>query len=300
MEHDKWIKPTRILQKRLGLTSYESQAYVALVVFGPMSPKEVSEKASIPLSRSYGVLRNLAEKGLLIEQSAKPSVYAAIEPLQALKALLTNIELEMSSQLDDKKRAAHELTKILSPIYIKSKDSKSKTRKVWFTRRDFAFLSIYCEAIKNCEKEVLVATNSLYPPERKILEAVIHALKEGVSCRVVRQITDFWTLKDLKRYENVIKAGSQVRYLDGNKIPLRFAVFDEQDVIIVFPDEQKSRIHEIESLWVRIPPLAKILRQFFEELWNKGEPILPILEKTKRKKRTHKKTAAKKSFSRVV
>jgi len=292
MEHDKWLRSIRILNKQLGLTSYESRVYVALVIFGPMSPKEVSEKVGIPWSRSYGVLRSLVEKGFLMEQSAKPSIYAAVEPLQAMKALLTDIEMETLSRLSNIKRDAQELTQLLSPTYKKSKESKLQTSKLWFTQRDSAFLSLYCASIKKCEKELLVATNSMRPPEREILKAVIQVLKKGVSCRVVRQITEFWTLRDLKRYEDVLKAGSQVRYLDRNDIPLRFAVFDEREVIIIFPDERESEIQETKALWLCLPPLAEMLRRNFEELWKRGRPILPILEKAKMKKQKKKSPSA--------
>jgi hypothetical protein len=40
----------------------------------------------------------------------------------------------------------------------------------------------------------------------------------------------------------------------------------------------------MEALWLRIPPLAKILHGVFEGLWKKGRPILPILNEIKEKK----------------
>jgi len=78
------------------------------------------------------------------------------------------------------------------------------------------------------------------------------------------------------------EASHQVRCLKASKIPLRFAVFDERDAIIVFPDRPQSRVHEIDSLWLRMPELAKILHGVFERLWKKGEPALSILKKIKK------------------
>jgi len=70
-------------------------------------------------------------------------------------------------------------------------------------------------------------------------------------------------VEELERYE-VVKAGSQVRYLNIKDIPLRFMVFDERDVIIVFPSVSELRMPQtLEALWLRIPPLAKILREPF-------------------------------------
>lgn len=287
-------KLTVTLNNELGLTPYESQAYVSLIIYGPMSPSELAKKSSIPRPRAYDVLRSLMEKGLLMEQSGKPSIYTAISPQQGLKNLLVNIETETLTQLEEKRRTVEKLTQMLLQTYEKSKKLKLEKSKVWFTHRDTAFIAIYSEAIRNCEKQFLVASTGIRPPEKEVLEAVRHALKKSVTIRVVRQITEQWTLEELKTYEQVIKAGSQVRYLDVKEIPIRFMTFDDKDVIIVFPSESGQAVQVLEALWLRISPLAKILRKQFEELWNKARPITPIIEELKRKKQIDKKTLATK------
>jgi sugar-specific transcriptional regulator TrmB len=282
---EEWLRLAEILNKQLDLTPYESRAYVSLMIQGPMSASELAQKTSIPRPRAYDVLRSLMEKGLLMEQSGRPSIYAAVEPAQGLKNLLIAVEMETLGQLEEKRKTAQILTKLLSQMYEKSKNRKLERSKVWFTQRDTAFIAIYSEAIRNCEKEFLVATTSLRPPEKEILEAVKYALKKGKSVRVVRQILESWTMQELERYTEVVKAGSQVRYLNVKEIPLRFMVFDERDVIVVFPSESKLRMRQtLEALWLRIPPLAKILGEQFEELWRKSKPILPILREIRKKK----------------
>ena len=281
-----WLKLAEVLNKQLGLTSYESRAYVSLIIYGPMSPSDLAQKTGIPRPRTYDVLRSLMEKGLLMEQSGKPSIYAAVEPTQGLKTLLISMEMETLRKLEEKRKTVQTLTKLLSQIYERSKNIMLERSKVWFTRRDTAFIAIYTEAIRNCKKEFLVATTTSHPPEKEILEAVKYALKSGKSIRVVRPITESWGIEELERYEEVIESGSQVRYLDSEEIPLRFMVFDKNDVIIVFPSEAKPTMPQpLEALWLRIPPLARILSKHFEELWRKGKPILPKLREIKRRKK---------------
>jgi sugar-specific transcriptional regulator TrmB len=280
-----WLKLAELLNQQLGLTPYESRAYVSLLMHGPMSPTELAQKAIVPRPRTYDVLQSLMEKGLLVEQSGKPAIYAAVEPAQALNNRIIAIETRTSRELEEKRQTAQTLTKLLSQMYEKSKKLKLEGGKVWFTQRDTAFISTYSEAIRGCKKEIFIASTSPYPPEKEILESVKSALKKGVSVRVVRRITDLWTTADLENYEEYIKAGSQVRYLDIKEIPLRFMVFDEKEVILVFPSEPESTTPQtLEALWLRIPPLGKILRKHFEELWRKGKPMLPILKEMKKKK----------------
>lgn len=284
-----WPRLAENLKKQLSLTPYESRAYVSLLIHGPMSPTELAQKTTIPRPRAYDVLRSLVEKGLLVGQSGRPAIYAAVEPGQGLKNLLVGIEMETLRQLEEKRKSAQTLTKLLSQMYEKSKNLKLERSKVWLTRRDTAFIALYIEAIKNCKKEFFVATTSLRPPEEEILEAVEYLIKKGGSVRVVREILESWTMEELERYEEVVRTGSRVRYLNTKEIPLRFMVFDEKDVILVFPSESELAMPQtLEALWLRIPPLAKILREYFEGLWRKAKPILPILEEMKKKKQEEK------------
>ena len=277
------MQPADVLNKQLSLSPYESRTYISILRLGPMSPSEIAQRADIPRPRIYDVLQSLVQKGLLVEQSGKPAIYAPVEPSEALKNLLIGIEIEASRQLEEKRRIVQTLSMQLSQMYEKTKHLKLQKSKVWFTKRDTAFISIYAEAIRNCEKEALIASTSPTPPEKEILEAVKYALKKGKSVRVVRQITELWTLQDLEDYKQYIKAGSQVRYLDLKEIPLRFMIFDDRDVILVFPSETGSTT--LEALWLRIPPLAKILHHEFEELWKKGTPMMQMLNEIKEKKR---------------
>ena len=284
---DRQLKLLEILNKQLGLTPYESRAYLSLMTHGPQSPSQLAQRSEVPRPRTYDVLQSLMEKGLLIEQSGKPSIYSAVEPSLGLKNLLVSIEMQTTRQLEDKRKAVQVLVQSLSESYEEVRELKHEKGRVWFTRRDAAFIAIYCEAVKKCKEKFIVASRDPRPPEKEILDAAKVALEKGKSIRVIRQITEAWTLEDLERYEELIDAGSQVRHLPLNEIPLRFTVFDEEDIIIVFPPNSKLKSPQtVEALWLRAPPLGKILCEHFEALWKNSQPILPLLREIKKKKQT--------------
>jgi hypothetical protein len=95
-------------------------------------------------------------------------------------------------------------------------------------------------------------------------------------------------LEELENYEEIIRDGSQVRYLKIKRIPLRFSIFDKKEVIMVFPQKANTP-HAIEALWLRIPSLAMILQTHFEELWRISKPLLPVLQEIKKEKAESKK-----------
>ena len=278
------MQQAEILNREFGLSPYEARAFLTVVTLGPMAPSDIAQQAAVPRPRIYDVLRSLVQKGVLMERSGKPAIYAPVEPSEAIGNLLKTIEADTLRHLEDKRRTVRDLAAQLSGVYAKTRHLKLEEGKVWFTQRNTAFIATYAEALRDCEKDVLIASTSLTPPEKEVLAAVRSALGKGVSVRVVRQVTEQWTLEDLERYEKYIKAGSQVRYLDRREIPLRFMIFDDRDVILVFPAESGSET--LEALWLRIPQLARILHQHFEELWTKATPVLAVLNELKQKKRS--------------
>lgn len=279
---EKWLRTAEILSKTLGLTPYESRAFVSLVIYGPMSPTKLAQKARIPRPRAYDVLKSLVEKGLLMERLGRPSYYAPVEPTQGLRNFLNSRKIEMLRLFEEERRTAQNVAELLSQMYEKSKEPKLES-KVWFTPRNNVFVATYSEAIKNCENEFVVAATDLFVPEKEILRALELALQRGISTRTVRLLTEHPRQEELERYEEVIKLTNQVRYLIVKEIPLRFAIFDERDVILWFLSESEpSMLQTVEALWLRIPPLAKILGRHFEDLWRNSKPILPILEKIKK------------------
>jgi len=274
-------KLERILTQDLGLTPYESKAYIALIIHGPMSPSDLNQKAGIPRPRTYDVLNSLVGKGLLLEQPGRPPVYEAIEPKHGLKNLLLEIEKDALAQLEEKRKIVYTIAESLMPQYRKEREALPEGGLVWVTRRDTALLAKYADAIRNIENELVVLSNHPRPPEKEILEAVKDVLKEKKTVRVVRRITEQWTAEDIENYEKVLKLGSQVRQRD--EITIRYSIFDKKSVVFWLPENNKPTMSLI-AVWVTSAPLAEILYDHFERLWNQSQPILPKLESLKKRK----------------
>jgi len=267
-------KLIKFLVEELDLTPYESKAYLAVLLYGPLSPRGVNQRSGIPRPRTYDVLNSLVGKGLLIEQPGRPRVYAAVNPKVGLERMMRELERRMLRQIEEKRRNIDRLISELSIIYDKRREMTLEEERVWVTRRDSSLIARYSEAIRNIEKELVVATAAPSPPEKEILEAVKDALKKKKSMRVIRSITPQWTQEELEEYENLIQLGDQIRCLEYDG--LTFAVFDRKYSVLWFPPYPSSL-----TVWIRLPSLANILHEYFETLWQKAQPALPIIRKLK-------------------
>jgi len=65
------------LLQRIGLSKYEAEAYLALLVDGPFTGYELGKRSAVPLSKSYETLERLARRGLAVVQPGDPPKYAA-------------------------------------------------------------------------------------------------------------------------------------------------------------------------------------------------------------------------------
>ena len=70
----------------IGLTEYESLAYLALVKSGELTAGKVSEFTSIPYSKVYSVLDSLDRKGWIEVKGGRPRLYYPKSPVEALMA----------------------------------------------------------------------------------------------------------------------------------------------------------------------------------------------------------------------
>ncbi len=77
--------------KKLGLNSYESKVYIALLKKYPATGYEVSQNADIPQSRAYDALKSLASEDIVIADDQKPQRFTPIPPKELTKRFRRSI-----------------------------------------------------------------------------------------------------------------------------------------------------------------------------------------------------------------
>lgn len=73
------------LLKQLGLTTYESKAYITLSSLIQATADEISDKSDIPRSKIYDVLKRLNSKDYIKIESGRPLTYHVNPPINVLK-----------------------------------------------------------------------------------------------------------------------------------------------------------------------------------------------------------------------
>jgi PAS domain S-box-containing protein len=97
---------------KFGLSSFEAKAYLALLRRGPSSANEISKKIGMNRTQAYVLMKGLVEKGVVLQQLGRPSLYEPVEPRAMIQIIVKN----QRSLLGDMEKAGESLSLNLSQV----------------------------------------------------------------------------------------------------------------------------------------------------------------------------------------
>ena len=69
--------------EELGLSKYESSAYLTLIQKGSLAPSEIAYYSNLPRTKVYSVLKKLEKKRLSVISQQKPLIFSPVPPEEA-------------------------------------------------------------------------------------------------------------------------------------------------------------------------------------------------------------------------
>lgn len=265
--------------KKLGLSGYEAQAFVALLKLGDAEAGEIASRAKIPMGRIYNVLSSLEEFHLIRAQDTRPRKYMCVDPAAALPMLLMNKQEEFKRASTEMDEMANELASELMGI-----KPKRSAKIFWTVAIGDNSQDLLRECIIGAQKEVLFFMASRKTSERlknkiqneklpDVLNAIYNALKKGIDVKaILNQEVDFSELEESSTIKNLMMhmgAGFNCRMAAIPATP--FHIIDRENVLLemlnpLAPDELFALIN------IRDAKLAEELREKFFTIWENAEP----------------------------
>jgi HTH-type transcriptional regulator, sugar sensing transcriptional regulator len=98
----------------LGLTEYESKAYLALLSLGICDARQLCIQSGVPSSKIYTIMEKFELLGLVEVQQSKPAKFNALEPSLGVERLVKNKERQILSIKDTLPLLESELDSIFS------------------------------------------------------------------------------------------------------------------------------------------------------------------------------------------
>jgi sugar-specific transcriptional regulator TrmB len=239
----------------IGLTSYESEAYAALVRWGILDANSLARNSGVPLPRIYSVLRGLEAKGFVLEKPGRPVMYRAVFPGTAVRK---HVESQTEVLEEKERQIVREMSKIKG---MHTEPSNS----VWSVdgRRN-----VYAELermIKSAKDHIYIIKTEngairLWKTHRHLCRK---AVERGVKIRLIVPVTD-----QTAEYVRGLRKYMEVRHLDGSRINVRMVSYDCRQVMLFEPLPDDTEVCGDDTGILLGERYAKFMENLFDSIWS--------------------------------
>jgi sugar-specific transcriptional regulator TrmB len=169
----------------LGLSTYESKAYIALVAHGYGTAELIAKTAQIPRTSAYSVLRSLEAKGYAIATSGRPVIYKPEPPSKIFDRVKT--ELEETFQ---KLEFIHEVLR-----------EKGEPQLVFTITGKDKVIDKITELLDKSTKTFIISTPVLSGIRDRLDKKIQNAMKRGIEVTVITEPLQKvpWDVKVVRR-----------------------------------------------------------------------------------------------------
>jgi len=238
----------------VGLTEYETRAYLTLLERGVMTASEVSEHGGIPYSKVYETLNSLERKGWVEVERGRPSRYFPKAPSESLEAA----RLQLEDMVNGWKRV---VLGELQPLY--EKRELMEKPDIWILRGEFSVMAKLQEMMGVVKSELLIAVPAFAKP---FVDASVSALSQvrTSSVDVKVMLAGKWTQKELKMLGNV--------RLRDNMFGGGVIVDGKEALLFLGEADTKRSYSGLLVIWSNHIGLVKFAREYFQLLWDTAKP----------------------------
>ncbi len=240
--------------RQVGLTEYETRAYLILLERGVMTASEVSEYSGVPYSKVYETLNSLERKGWIEAERGRPSRYFPKAPSEALEAA----RLRLEDMVNGWKRV---VLGELQPLY--ERRELLEKPDIWILRGEFSILAKLREMLGVARKELMIAAPAFAKDFVDAFAAVLGQLRDsGVSVQVM--MAGDWDVKKIAEVgETRVRDG-----LFGGGV-----IVDGKEALLFLGEAETGGSYSgLLVIWSKHIGLVKFAREYFQLLWDTAQP----------------------------
>jgi len=239
---------------QIGLTEYETRAYLILLERGVMTASEVSEHGGVPYSKVYETLNSLERKGWVEVERGRPSRYFPKAPSESLEAA----RLRLEDMVGSWKRV---ILGELQPLY--EKRELMEKPDIWILRGEFSILAKLKEMLDVAKNELMIAVPAF---AKGFVDASVSVLgrvrSSGVRVQIMMTEGDY-----LEKVAEVGEARVRDNLFGGG------VIVDGKEALLFLGEADTKRSYSgLLVIWSNHIGLVKFAREYFQLLWDTAKP----------------------------
>ena len=238
----------------VGLTEYETRAYLILLERGVMTASEVSEHGGIPYSKVYETLNSLERKGWVEVERGRPSRYFPKAPSESLEAA----RLRLEDMVNGWKRV---ILGELQPLY--EKRELMEKPDIWILRGEFSILAKLKEMLDVAKNELMIAAPAFAKGFVDASVSVLGRVRDsGVRVQIMMTEGEY-----LEKVAEVGEARVRDNLFGGG------VIVDGKEALLFLGEADTKRSYSgLLVIWSNHIGLVKFAREYFQLLWDTAKP----------------------------
>ncbi|MEN4019840.1 MAG: helix-turn-helix domain-containing protein [Methanobacterium sp.] len=239
----------------MGLTDYESKAYLSLASLISASALEISETSGVPLSRTYDVLKNLHKKGFIDVTRGKPLIYTVVPPQDVFEKSRMKIKEELDEAESEVKNIYEsQISKSPAPIWLIYGTDKIVKKEI--------------EIIDRAKSTLHIAAGFMFPDEvEKLNYALNKSLKKGIQARIIaapHSITDGEKI-DISKGLNKLDCEIKTFQIPFVKAVIR----DKKEMVLIFSKFKDGSVISQTAIgvWNQYSEFVETIADLYNLVW---------------------------------
>ena len=238
--------------RELGLTEYETRAYLALLEKGVLAASQVSEYSNVPYSKIYETLGSLNRKGWIETEHGRPGRHYPKPPSEALATMKLQIEGKVKSW---EKMILGEL----QPLYEKTEIRERPD--IWILRGEFSILAKLEEMLDKAKTELMVAAPTFTETLSSIFAPLLMRL-QGKGVEIFFMVAGEAKEWDLREIASIAEVRLRDHMFGGG------VIVDGKEAVLFLGEEKPTLV-----IWSNHLGLVKFAKDYFQYLWESSETI---------------------------
>jgi len=265
--------------RELGLTKYETDAYLNILTHGIAEASTIYKEANIPFGKIYETLNMLISKEFIEFQNSRPKKYKAKSAKVAFDHLFKMKKEYMEKDLQKTRDLIMQVLEEINKINVK----KPKEKIFWTTAVGSEVVEMTSSNFDKANKEICICIYHEHQHTYKklfrknlpiIMKKVIEASLRGVKLRVLasEEMANIYLeiFTKLNGPDGVLQ-NIEMR-TKKNILTTIFTIIDSEKVVLHVDDPtDPSNTLAVTTMWDQ--KLAKKLEEKFNDMWGEAEQV---------------------------